>query len=209
MGPITMGVFHVMQGTVAGTDQWFHDPAAQVSAHFGVGKDGTVYQWVDTDRVAWAEAAYNSVAISIEHEGFIGEFLTPEQVDADVLLVRWLAATYADLRSDRAHWFGHGQLGTAGGNHPDCPGDRILSDMASILLEATYPIDPQPQPQTPTQEQQMNAVVINGQPYVYGASPQGHVLQYFVDAQGKWQCVDLTDAVQANNPGSQPYTVQP
>ena len=33
-------IIHIMQGTLAGSDSWFRNPAAQVSAHFGVGKDG-------------------------------------------------------------------------------------------------------------------------------------------------------------------------
>ena len=47
-------VLHIMQGTLGGTDSWFHNTASRVSSHFGVGKDGTVYQWVDTAERAWA-----------------------------------------------------------------------------------------------------------------------------------------------------------
>ena len=36
-------IVHIMQGTLAGTDSWFRNPNAQVSAHFGVGKTGTIY----------------------------------------------------------------------------------------------------------------------------------------------------------------------
>ena len=48
-----LAIIHIMQGTLAGTDSWFRNPAAEVSAHFGVGKDGTVIQWVDTSDTAW------------------------------------------------------------------------------------------------------------------------------------------------------------
>lgn len=138
-----MGVIHIMQGTLAGTDEWFHDSAAQVSAHFGVGEDGTVYQWVDTVSQAWAEADYNGVAISIEHEGFSGQPLTAAQASADVPLMRWLRDTHG-LPLDRSHWFGHGELGVAGGNHPDCPGQPILDYLPNLLERALTP-DPQPQ----------------------------------------------------------------
>src|SRR5207244_7199464 len=46
-------IVHIMQGTLAGTDSWFRNPDAQVSAHFGVGKTGTIYQWVDKANRAW------------------------------------------------------------------------------------------------------------------------------------------------------------
>ena len=47
-------VLHTMGGTLAGTDSWFAQPASQVSAHFGVGLDGTIHQYVDWDCRAWA-----------------------------------------------------------------------------------------------------------------------------------------------------------
>src|SRR5271166_959556 len=78
-GPFTaaprLGVLHIMEGTLAGTDSWFKNPSSQVSAHFGIGKDGTVYQWVDTAFVAWHVASDNGFAIGIEHEGNAGDLL--------------------------------------------------------------------------------------------------------------------------------------
>ena len=208
MGPLRLGVFHVMEGTMAGTDSWFHDPKAQVSAHFGVSKTGIVYQWVDTAAVAWAEAAYNGEAISIEHEGHAGDVVTPAQADADVELVRWLESQ--GLPADRAHWFGHGELGVAGGNHPGCPGAHPHGRPSL----GPGPGHHRPQPSTSTSGTDQGAG--HGRrsdqrpvPKVYAVSPAGHPLQFFGEATGKWQCVDLTAAVQANNPGSQPFTVQP
>lgn len=43
-----------MSGTLAGTDSWFRNPTAYVSAHFGVGLDGSVHQYVDLGNIAWA-----------------------------------------------------------------------------------------------------------------------------------------------------------
>jgi hypothetical protein len=130
-----------MQGTLAGTDNWFHDPAAQVSAHFGVGRDGTVYQWVDTTDTAWAEMAYNDVGISIEHEGVTGERLTAKQLHATTLLMEWIHDEYPGIPLTRTMdpagtgIIGHGELGVSGGDHPDCPGSPILSQ-----LDATFRI---------------------------------------------------------------------
>ena len=47
-GVTVLIVEHVMQGSLTGTDHWFQNPNAQVSAHFGIGKDGSVHQYVDT-----------------------------------------------------------------------------------------------------------------------------------------------------------------
>jgi len=43
MGNILGVVLHIMEGTLDGS-----------SAHFGVGKDGRMFQWVDTSDKAWA-----------------------------------------------------------------------------------------------------------------------------------------------------------
>jgi hypothetical protein len=130
-------VIHVMQGSLSGTDAWFHNPESQVSAHFGVGRDGECYQWVDTDDTAWAEAAYNGVAISIEHEGLTGESLTTIQLARSLALQLWILETYPSIPplfvmnpAVPGGIIGHGQLGVPGGNHPDCPGMPILRQIA-------------------------------------------------------------------------------
>lgn len=142
-------VVHVMQGTLEGTDAWFRNKDSQVSAHFGVGKLGQVYQWVDMGREAWAEMNYNPTSWSIEHEGESGETLTAKQLEASVRLIRWLgnfidrsrglpegtAATMTTKPSD-VGVIGHGELGMAGGNHPECPGSPILRQIGDALHEA-------------------------------------------------------------------------
>lgn len=151
MGPVRLGVVHIMEGTLAGTDSWFNDPAAQVSAHFGIGKDGTVYQWVDTDRVAWAEVAYNDQAISVEHEGHSGDTLTLSQLFSLAALVAWVGATHGvpimRTSSIGPGWLGHGELGIPGGNHPDCPGAPILGQLPQVLALAAAGVSPAPNPQ--------------------------------------------------------------
>src|SRR5258708_16852944 len=82
-------IVHIMQGTLAGTDAWFRDPISTVSAHFGVGKDGTVIQWVNTEDTAWHAVAANHKSIGVEHEGFSGEPLTHLQLQATAELFGW------------------------------------------------------------------------------------------------------------------------
>lgn len=137
-------ILHIMVGTLAGTDSWFRNPAAQVSAHFGVGKSGTVYQWVDTNDTAWHAAAANDRAIGIEHEGQPGDSLTPAQIEADTKICAWAHKAHGIPLTIAVHpgdpglaWHGLGQV--AWGNHPDCPGQRIVAQRPAILAAAEVP----------------------------------------------------------------------
>ena len=127
-----------MSGTLSGTDGWFHNPKAQVSAHFGVGKDGTVYQWVDTAETAYHCAQWNSVAIGVEHEGQSGEALTPAQLTASKALFTWLSAitgvplVYTEDPNGTGV-IGHGKLPEGDLSHPLCPGDPILGQFETWL----------------------------------------------------------------------------
>jgi peptidoglycan hydrolase-like protein with peptidoglycan-binding domain len=48
---------------------FFNNPAAGVSAHFWVGKNGTIEQYVDTSVVAWHGRDLNSNWVGVETEG--------------------------------------------------------------------------------------------------------------------------------------------
>lgn len=62
-------ILHTMVGSLVGTDGFFRkDGYGGVESHFGVGADGTVYQWQDTQYRAEANGTANSRAISIETE---------------------------------------------------------------------------------------------------------------------------------------------
>jgi hypothetical protein len=67
---------------------------------------------------------------------------------------------------------------------------------------------PAPLPSAPTKEQMMTAVVVNGVPTCYAASPQGHLLQFSLEPGG-WSVIDVTAAIEAAHPGLPPYLVQP
>lgn len=137
---VRLFVIHVAQGLYqSGIDAWFKDPAAQVSAHFSIARDGTVHQHVPLDRIAWAEANYNDVAISIEHLGYSGDKVTRRQLRSSLSLLSWLHARYPQVPLKRTAnpigrgVIGHGELGIAGGDHPDCPGWPILAQFNVAL----------------------------------------------------------------------------
>jgi len=132
-------IMHIMQGTLAGTDSWFRNPASQVSAHFGIGKDGKVVQWVDTANQAWHAAQANSYSVGVEHEGFSGDPLTDAQMDTDIALLSWLHEVHPDIAlwvNSRPYsgrglsW--HGLGGVAWGDHPNCPGAPIVHQLQEI-----------------------------------------------------------------------------
>ncbi len=132
-------VVHIMQGSEAGTDAWFHNPRAIVSSHFGVSRRGIVEQYVDTNQEAYAEMAYNGVGISVEHEGYSGQHLSVQQVQADMKLFAWIARAHRIPLVWRPNGLGasgvvsHGELGVSGGDHPYCPGEPIVTDIKAML----------------------------------------------------------------------------
>lgn len=136
-------IAHIMQGTLAGTDVWFRNPVSAVSAHFGVGKDGTVIQWVNTDDIAWHAVEANDHSIGIEHEGFSGEPLTTRQLEATAEIFGWANHEYPAIsdwlntRPDTGSGLSwHGLGGIAWGNHPNCPGAPIVHQLPEILKVA-------------------------------------------------------------------------
>ncbi|WP_271751750.1 N-acetylmuramoyl-L-alanine amidase [Cohnella sp. JJ-181] len=83
-------VCHISAGTIGSMDNWFRNPAAEASSHFGVGRDGSIHQYVRLENAAWtqgltADAIPNARApivkqmgvnpnlycVSIEHEGYV------------------------------------------------------------------------------------------------------------------------------------------
>lgn len=105
--PITHIVLHLMDGTLTGTDSWFANPAAKASAHYGIGKDGTIHQYVPDDEIAWHAGRVlrptavlpegmnpNWYSIGIEHEGRALDHYPLEQMVASARLVRELCRKY-------------------------------------------------------------------------------------------------------------------
>jgi hypothetical protein len=136
-------IVHIMEGSLAGTDSWFHNPQSQVSAHFGVGKDGTIYQWVGTNNIAWHAMEANNHSIGVEHEGFSGNKLTDQQVHSTGKILRWAHGEHPDI----SLWLNtrpfqgsglsyHALGGDAWGGHLQCPGSPIVAQLDDILAVA-------------------------------------------------------------------------
>lgn len=102
-----------------GTISWFKNPAAKVSAHYIIGRDGRIVQMVRDSEKAWHCFGFNTNSIGIEHAAEDGDQLTPEQDKASAALVTWLVHEYG-ISLDRI--VGHRwNPSTPGGT--SCPGD--------------------------------------------------------------------------------------
>lgn len=151
-------VIHIMDGTLDGTDSWFNDPASRVSAHYGVGKNGEVHQYVKESDSAFHAGTIvqptwpglkveggkpvnpNLYTIGIEHEGR-GLSTNPwpqDQRAASLALVADIARRW-NIPIDDQHIIGHHMIRAS---KPDCPG-RGLDLPAYIADLAGQPTLPQ------------------------------------------------------------------
>lgn len=86
---VTHITLHIMVGYLAGTDATFANSASQASAHYGIGADGTIHQYVSERDGSYSDANYmsNCSTISIEHEGGMsGAVCTQACIDASARL---------------------------------------------------------------------------------------------------------------------------
>ena len=101
----TIVLHHTAGSSLEGTVRWFAMPESQVSAHFTVGRDGSIVQHVSTYQRAWhagvsvdqfGRRSVNgfSVGIEIDHPGVSGVPYPPEQVEAVEHLVSVLVRRF-------------------------------------------------------------------------------------------------------------------
>lgn len=147
---------HIMDGTLAGTDSWFQNPSSQVSAHFGIGKDGSIHQYVDINNKAWANGAVNKpnwpllisgvnpnlYTVSIEHEGYTGDTLTEAQYQSSLALHKWLCAEF-NIALGPDTIIGHNRIDSV--NRANCPGPgfpwaRLFNDLGESDFEMDHAV---------------------------------------------------------------------
>jgi N-acetyl-anhydromuramyl-L-alanine amidase AmpD len=161
-------VDHIMQGTLDATTGWFNNPNSEASTHFGVGKDGRIFQFVRVENTSWGNGTINKpdlnipwladainrkinpnrLTVSIEHEGKTGEPFSETMYQATLFLHTQLIKQLG-IPVNRQHIVGHYQLDLV--NRPFCPGtgfpwDRLMADLKAIF--APSPV--KPDGQTPT-----------------------------------------------------------
>ena len=87
---------HIMVGRLTGTDVIFQR-AGYASAHYGIGGNGEIHQYVNETDGSWSDAnhASNNSTISIEHEGGMpGIPCTQACMDASAALCADIARRY-------------------------------------------------------------------------------------------------------------------
>lgn len=117
---------HIMVGYLTSTDNFFQSPESTASAHYGIGGDGSIHQYVDERNGSWSDANYasNNSTISIEHEGgMAGIPCTQACIDASAALCADIAQRYgwSHLWHDGLNgnvWLHREVPGT---NHAGCP----------------------------------------------------------------------------------------
>ncbi len=149
-------VEHMMQGTLEDTWHYFDgrttEATYQVSAHYGIGKDGRVWQFVEDEDTAWANGIMqnpdtaigwlkevyeeqvncNLVTLAIEYEGFSGQALTEPQYEAALALHRQLLRRW-EIEADSEHIIGHDRIDSLERAHnpgATFPWLRLLRDLA-------------------------------------------------------------------------------
>ena len=149
-------VIHVMDGTLAGTDAWFNNPAAQVSAHYGVGVDGRIHQYVSEEDTAFhAGIVVNPTArlvlerpnvnpnfytIGIEHEGHAEDAWTSQQSAASASLVTDIGARWG-ITLDADHVFAHHEVRAS----KTCPGSvEKARQILNLAIAQGAPNQPSP-----------------------------------------------------------------
>lgn len=156
-----MIVNHMSQGTATSCIEWFNDPSNDdSSAHFLIGKDGRIYQFVAIEDNAWGNgitaeqmkdcelnlvkknepANPNWYTVSVEHEGRFEEAggkITIQQMKATIMLHRYIIAYVLDkfsfeIKPSRDTIVRHSDINPIG--KPYCPGEQFpIKDIISAL----------------------------------------------------------------------------
>lgn len=161
---VTAVVLHIAVGTLAGTWSTFKNPDPPKSAHFCVGKDGTIEQYVSIEDTAygnglgWTNGEWhnprgkpvkpawpdiqpgvnpNQYTISIEHEGYDTEVWTPQMYEANNRLLQWIAGEVGLTYVPHRTLLGHCDIDPV--DKAKCPGPNV--NYERIAQDANPPVD--------------------------------------------------------------------
>lgn len=146
---IDMIVIHVIEGSLKSCDSWFNNAGAGVSAHYGIGLNREIHQYVKDEDTAYhagrvdkptaplvlelPNANPNNYSIGIEHEGKSNSIWPDTMYEDSARLVATLAKKHG-IPLDRRHVVGHREIYSK----KTCPGrgdvDRIVRMAREISL---------------------------------------------------------------------------
>ena len=138
--------------------------AGETSAHFCIGKDSTIEQYVSIEDTAWANGLHfengvwlnprrvqvaptwqdlaapinpNLYTISVEHQGVADEPWTPEMTDANTRLLQWIAVECGLTYVPHRTLIGHCEIDPV--DRPNCPGPRVDFEVVAVAGNARAP----------------------------------------------------------------------
>jgi glycosyltransferase involved in cell wall biosynthesis len=136
-------VLHTTDGSFAGTVAWFADPGSGVSAHYLVGLDGRVAQFVSDSDVAFhagAEANEWTIGIEFEDLGSPEDVeRTPAQLRAGADLLRELSRRWS-IPLDRSKVLLHRELRSGKTCPGNLPVDALLEMATSVRTVCLLPV---------------------------------------------------------------------
>lgn len=138
-------VVHIAVGPFGAIRNWFQHPDARASAHYGVGKDGRIDQYVAEERAAWhagnvlrptwgllkAGVNPNRYTIGIEHAGYADDPWTEVMYETSASLIRDICDRW-NIPIDRNHIVGHREIYAA----KTCPGSQVsIEKLITLALD--------------------------------------------------------------------------
>jgi len=140
-------VLHSMDGTLEGTTAWFKNPSVVPSAHYGIGYNGEIVQWLPENVTAYHAGLYsvNQRSIGIEHEDKKNNMaVRPDSLyESSAKLVANICVAYS-IPANRTHIKLHKEIKAT-----LCPGNL---DVDRIIRRAKELMAPAPPPAPPEQE---------------------------------------------------------
>jgi N-acetyl-anhydromuramyl-L-alanine amidase AmpD len=161
---VTAVVMHIAAGTMASVFPTFNTLDRKTSAHFCIGKDGALEQYVSVNDtaygngLAWKDGQWynsrskvvnptwsnliaqtnpNAYTVSIEHEGQPADEWTADMYRTNNRLLVWLGEQFSLMYNPHHSLIGHCEIDPL--DKPNCPGpnvnyERIATDACAILV---------------------------------------------------------------------------
>lgn len=141
-------VVHISAGSLTSMTSWFNTPNSQASAHYGIGKDGTILQYVEEDKKAWHAGRVNNptfklykqginpnlYTIGIENEGQDLSLAPEIQIATLCALIKDVAKRY-NIVISRDTVIGHFEIDGINRVHCPSPDHNIMNRIVGLLKE--------------------------------------------------------------------------